>query len=124
MRPRKSKRIPQYHSDAYVKLIEWLGENVRRRRKHLSLSQEEAAHRCGMSTYQFQRVESSITNVTFTTLARLVEGLRVPAARLLLDAQQAERLERERGESRARPPERPLLAKSDVRRVAGRHHRR
>jgi transcriptional regulator with XRE-family HTH domain len=45
-------------------------------------TQEEAAHRCGMTTRHLQSVEGEDVNATLTTLARLSEGFEVDVAQL------------------------------------------
>ena len=77
MRRRRSEREAQYESAAYVELHERLSHNVLRLRKARQWTQEEAAHQTDMSTRLLQRIEAGETNVTLTTLARLVEGFEV-----------------------------------------------
>ncbi|OJT19342.1 hypothetical protein BO221_37125 [Archangium sp. Cb G35] len=55
---------------------------VRRLREEKGWTQEEAAHRCQMTTRLLQRVEGEDVNLTLTTLARLCEGLGVDVAQL------------------------------------------
>lgn len=73
-RRRNPHRIPQYESATYRKLQDLLATNVLRLRKERGWTQAEAAHRCEMTTWQYQRVEGGITNVTLTTLARIIDG--------------------------------------------------
>ena len=70
-------------SAAYREFQARLAAAVRYLRTEKGWTQEEAAHRCGMTTRLLQRVEGSEVNLTFTTLARLCEGLEVDAAQLL-----------------------------------------
>jgi transcriptional regulator with XRE-family HTH domain len=83
MRQRRPQRAGQYRSPEYRGLLARLAHNVREARAARGWTQEEAAHRAGMSTPLYQRVEAAATNVTFTTLARLCIGLEQDAARLL-----------------------------------------
>jgi DNA-binding Xre family transcriptional regulator len=87
MRRRRPQRAQQYRSRAYRELLVRLAGNVRRLRWERAWSQEEAAHRSGMSTRVLQRVETADANVTFTTLARLCEGLAVDVRDLLAPAE-------------------------------------
>lgn len=82
-RKRRPERAEQYESDAYRELQRRLAAAVRRLREEKGWTQEEAAHRCGMTTRLYQRVEGEEVNLTFTSLARLCEGFGVDVARLL-----------------------------------------
>lgn len=82
MRRRKLKRIPQYESRAYAQLLQLVATNVRRLREERGWTQEETAHRCKMTTWQYQRVERGITNAMLTTIARLCEGFSIEPSEL------------------------------------------
>lgn len=53
-----------------------LSAALKRRRKALSLSQEDVADLLGMVTRQYQKIEAGEVNVTLRTLARLATVLR------------------------------------------------
>jgi transcriptional regulator with XRE-family HTH domain len=101
----KSPRSHHYQGKTYRDLVARLSANVRALRKTAGLTQEEAAHRCGMTTAFFQSIEGEATNPTGITLARLADGLAVDLADLL---QPAARLPPRR---RGRPAkDRPTIA--------------
>ena len=76
-RPRRKERAAQYESAAFEEIQGRIAAAVKKQRKRQALSQEEAAHRCGMSTRLLQMVEAGSSNLTLTTIARLCEGLEV-----------------------------------------------
>jgi len=82
-RKRRPERAEQYESDAYRELQRRLATAVRRLREEKGWTQEEAAHRCGMTTRLYQRVEGEEVNLTFTSLARLCQGFAVDVVRFL-----------------------------------------
>jgi transcriptional regulator with XRE-family HTH domain len=82
-RQRRPERVEQYESAAYRDLQARLAVAVRQLREEKGWTQEEAAHRCNMTTRLFQRVEGEDVNLTFTTLARLSVGLEVDVVQLL-----------------------------------------
>lgn len=77
MKKRRTERSGQYNSPTYKVLLRRVASAVRRLRSERGWTQEEAAHQCGMSTRLFQYVEAGEANLTFTTLARLCDGLAV-----------------------------------------------
>lgn len=83
---RKSERQPQYASPTYRALLARIARSVRAHRLARGWSQEEAADRCGMSTRLFQQVEAGASNLTMTTVARLLDGLEIEASELLGDS--------------------------------------
>jgi transcriptional regulator with XRE-family HTH domain len=82
-RRRRPERAEQYESPAYRDLQARLAAAVRHLRAEKGWTQEEAAHRCGMTTRHLQGVEGEDVNATFTTLARLCEGFEVDVVQLL-----------------------------------------
>lgn len=77
MKRRRPERSGQYESQTYKQIQRRVAGAVRRLRDEREWTQEEAAHQCGMSTRLFQYVEAGEANLTFTTLARLCDGLSV-----------------------------------------------
>jgi transcriptional regulator with XRE-family HTH domain len=82
-RQRRPERAEQYESASYRDLQSRLAASVRHLREARGWTQEEAAHRCGMTTRLFQRVEGEDVNLTFTSLARLCDGFEVDVVQLL-----------------------------------------
>lgn len=60
-----------------------VGKNIRRRRKELGLTQEGAAERCGIHPVEFARAERGVRDMRVSTVAKIAEGLGVPASELL-----------------------------------------
>lgn len=81
-RKTRTERVRLYRSRAYKVVQQDLARSVRRLRGKRHWTQEESAHRCGMATRLFQRVEAAAANVTLTTIARLCEGFGVTAEEL------------------------------------------
>jgi DNA-binding XRE family transcriptional regulator len=77
VRRRRAERLPLYEGETYRALQERLAENTLRLREGQDLSQEEAAHRCQMSTRLYQRAESEEANLTLATIARICDGFGV-----------------------------------------------
>jgi transcriptional regulator with XRE-family HTH domain len=62
------------------------GEVVRAERKRQKLTQEELAHRAGISAVFMSDIERGIENVSLETIAKLSKGLGVCIGELLLSA--------------------------------------
>jgi len=65
-----------------TKLLDDLGEVVRRRRLALNLSQEELAFRAGVHRTYLSDIERGARNITVTVLTRLAEALELKVSRL------------------------------------------
>lgn len=72
---RSEARAPFYELPAYIALRNRLAANLHRVRASEDLTQEEAAHRAGVTTRVFQRIENASGNTTLVTIARLCDGL-------------------------------------------------
>jgi transcriptional regulator with XRE-family HTH domain len=64
-----------------------LGARVRERRERLGFSQEAFASHCGVHRTYIGKVERGEQNVSLATLARLAQGLGVPMAQMLREAE-------------------------------------
>ncbi len=62
------------------------GEVVRVERKRQNLTQEELAHRAGISAVFMSDIERGIENATLETIAKLAKALGVKIGELLLKA--------------------------------------
>ncbi|WP_237152081.1 helix-turn-helix domain-containing protein [Oryzibacter oryziterrae] len=60
-----------------------VGENVRRAREAIGLSQEELGDKAGIDRTYVSGVERGVRNPTVKVLARLADALGVPPAQLL-----------------------------------------
>lgn len=74
LRKRRQEREALYRARTYRSIQRRLAVNVARIRAEKGWTQEEAAHRAGMSTRLYQRIEGGDTNASLVTLARLVDG--------------------------------------------------
>lgn len=54
-----------------------LGANLKRRRAHLKLTQEEAADRCGVAVRHYQKLEAGQVNLTLRTLVRVSVAMKI-----------------------------------------------
>jgi len=60
-----------------------VAKNIRRRRGDLAISQEEAAHRIGIATRHYQKLEAGTVNVTLKTLVNVSAALGIPLSELV-----------------------------------------
>jgi transcriptional regulator with XRE-family HTH domain len=66
----------------YDQVLKTVARNVRNARSNLAISQEEAAHRAGMASRQWQRVEAGL-GVTLKTLTAVAAALRSELSELV-----------------------------------------
>jgi transcriptional regulator with XRE-family HTH domain len=60
-----------------------LGENLRRAREGLGLTQEEVGHRSGVHPTEVSRIEAGKRDPRVSTVERLAKAIGVPASDLL-----------------------------------------
>jgi transcriptional regulator with XRE-family HTH domain len=60
-----------------------VGQNIRTNRKRVGLTQEALAHKCDMHPVEVGRAERGVRDLRVSTVARLAQGLGVPACELL-----------------------------------------
>ncbi len=60
-----------------------LADNARAERKRRTWSQEEAAHRCELTTRQYARVEAGVTDFRLSTVQRVCGGLELAIGDIL-----------------------------------------
>jgi transcriptional regulator with XRE-family HTH domain len=63
--------------------LQRFGTNVRQARLDRGWTQEDLAHETGLATVQVSRIERGVREIRLTTLIRLLDGLDVPADKLL-----------------------------------------
>jgi DNA-binding XRE family transcriptional regulator len=63
--------------------LQRFGANVRQARLDHGWTQEDLAHETGLATVQVSRIERGVREIRLTTLIRLLDGLDVPADKLL-----------------------------------------
>ena len=66
-----------------MKLSETIASNIKRLRLAQTITQEEAAFRCDISTRHYSDIENSKTNLSVDVLDKLSYGLGVPPAELV-----------------------------------------
>ncbi len=69
--------------EAFLEERRTLGDNVRRERKRLDLSQEALGLRCKRSTSEISRLERAKRDTRFTTLMCVARALEIPPTDLL-----------------------------------------
>ena len=62
---------------------QYLGENLRRQRKSLKLTQESFAQRCGLHRTYVGAIERGERNITLSTLASIAAALQIQPQNLL-----------------------------------------
>jgi transcriptional regulator with XRE-family HTH domain len=60
-----------------------VGRNIKRIREDQGLTQEAAAHRCGVHPVELARAERGVRDMRVSTVAKIARGLRVPAGELM-----------------------------------------
>lgn len=60
-----------------------VGQNIRRNRKRIGLTQEALAHRCDMHPVEVGRAERGTRDLRVSTVVKLARGLGIPACELL-----------------------------------------
>jgi transcriptional regulator with XRE-family HTH domain len=60
-----------------------VGQNIRAERKRVGITQEALAERAGMHPVEVGRAERGLRDLRVSTVAKLAQGLDVPACRLL-----------------------------------------
>lgn len=60
-----------------------VGHNIRARRTELGITQETAAHRCGVHPVEFARAERGQRDLRVSTIVRIAAGLGVAAGELV-----------------------------------------
>jgi transcriptional regulator with XRE-family HTH domain len=66
-----------------MELRDILARNVRRRREHLGLTQEEVAHRAGIDRTHVSKIERRVHSPTVEVLGQLAAALDVEPSELL-----------------------------------------
>jgi transcriptional regulator with XRE-family HTH domain len=61
------------------------GRNMRRRRKELSMSQEELGDRAGLEQSYISNIEAGTRNVSIDNIARIARGLNLGIGQLFLN---------------------------------------
>jgi transcriptional regulator with XRE-family HTH domain len=60
-----------------------VGANIRARRAELGITQEAAAHRCGIHPVEYARAERGLRDLRVSTVCKIALGLEVAAGELL-----------------------------------------
>lgn len=72
----------QFDEDMGV-IHKYLGQNLRRRRKSLKLTQEAFAQRCGLHRTYVGAIERGERNITLSTLASIAVALNIQPQKLI-----------------------------------------
>ena len=81
-RSRRTERAHLYEGPTFRAIQRRVADRVKKLRNAAKLSQEDAAAKCGLDVRLYQRVERLESNLTLTTLARLVDGFQVDVSEL------------------------------------------
>lgn len=81
-RRRRSERLALYRTRTYRDLLARLSRSLLALRAARGLTQEDAAHLCGLSTRLYVSLEHGDGNATLVTIARVCDGLHVDIAEL------------------------------------------
>jgi transcriptional regulator with XRE-family HTH domain len=60
-----------------------VGQNIRAERKRVGITQETLAYRCGLHPVELGRAERGTRDLRVSTVAKIADGLGVPACELL-----------------------------------------
>lgn len=60
-----------------------VGQNIRASRKEADLTQEALALRCDMHMVEIGRAERGLRDLRVSTIAKIAQGLNIPASELL-----------------------------------------
>lgn len=83
MSPKDSFRCFTFEAVNHAADFILFGENVRRRREYLGLSQAQLAFESGIEIKTIQRVEKGTTNITYGNMLAIAAALGVMVAHLL-----------------------------------------
>lgn len=65
-------------------IVKVFGENLKRYRKELNLSQEEFAERCGLHRTYISSIERFQRNISIENIQRIADGLHIDTYKLFI----------------------------------------